>query len=733
MVVLYGPFVHFILTPDKNSATLARVKSDITSFDDAIKAHDEAVAACGPAVWIGSEPTFTNRFSESPEWLSEALGEKKQAYARRILERLREQHPDALVLRTLGRQYAEEQRPRWSLGLYQRHDGASLSQAVPPDPLTGACTCDAERMQVFWRELVAALEQQGWPAAGFKTDGELGLRVLFRLDGRRPEADPQRDSRLARPSLHEHPIPLTGAVDKLAREGSYLVALGCAPVDEQDRRLPCLELPAFADVASFQRFVQLVGAAAKQAGLSALVWRGFPPPVDASVAWTTLTPDPAVLEINSAPATNTGQFLSMSRLLYGMAQAEGLWPYRLQYNGGLSDSGGGGQFTLGGPSPETSPFFVNPQLLPRLIRYLNHHPALSYWFAPSYLGSHSQSPRPDENVRESFSELAVALHQFDIRKHPDPEFIWRSLSPFLVDTSGNSHRSELNIEKLWNPYLPGRGCLGLVEFRAFRMPRDPQRAAAIAALLRAIVAMLSKRDVTPGLIEWGSQLHDRFALPFHLRLDLEAVFTDLAQAGLGLGEPITQRLLADSGRHIGQLEFDGCRLEVNQAFEFWPLLGDAASQEGGSSRLVDASTSRLQLSLRLMDGEVGDLADWRLAVGTYRIPLRQEQDRAGTVGVMGLRYRSFVPWIGLHPGLEAQGPIVLSLVSPKSAQALRITLHEWQPQALPYDGLPESLEEAERRRVERFEVERISLDELAETQLPPNAAVSDYCLDLRRV
>ncbi len=392
----------------------------MTPFDEAIKAHDEAVAACGPTIWIGAEPTFTDRFSESPEWLSEALGATKQAYACRILQRLREQHPGALVLRTLGRQYAEEKRPRWSLGLYQRRDGESLSQAVPPDPLTDAGECDAARMQAFWRKLVVALEQQGWPATGFQTDGELNLRVLFRLDGPRPEADPLRDPRLARPSLHEHPIPLTGAVDKLARQGSYLVALGCAPLDARDRQLPCLELPAFADVTSFQRFVQLAGAAAKQAGLSALVWRGFPPPVDATVAWTTLTPDPAVLEINAAPAANAEQFLSMSRMLYDTAQAEGLWPYRLQYNGCLSDSGGGGQFTLGGPSPATSPFFINPQLLPRLIRYLNHHPALSYWFAPSYLGSHSQSPRPDENVRESFSELAVTLHQLDSRESPEP-------------------------------------------------------------------------------------------------------------------------------------------------------------------------------------------------------------------------------------------------------------------------------------------------------------------------
>jgi uncharacterized protein (DUF2126 family) len=709
------------------------VKSGSDQFEAAIQAHDEAVAACGLRIWIGAEPTFTERFSEAPEWLSEALGQNKEAFAYRLLERLRRQYPDALVLRTLGRQYAEEPRPRWSLGLYRRRDGVSLSGSVPPDPLTGTCDCDHQQMRRFRDALLSALQRQGWPACQFETEAKLRLRLVFRQDGRKPPADPQQDERLARPSLHAHPIPLSGAVDDLAMQGDYLVAMDCAAVDGQGHALPCLELPAFTEVASFQRFVELVATAAGESGLPALVWRGFPPPVDAKVAWTTLTPDPAVLEINAAPAVDAGEFLRMSQLLYDSAAADGLWPFRLQYHGGLSDSGGGGQFTLGGPSPETSPFFLEPQLLPRLIRYLNQHPALSYWFAPTYLGSHSQSPRPDENVRESFNELAVALDQLKRRSDPEPEFIWRSLSPFLVDTSGNAHRSELNIEKLWNPYLPGRGCLGLVEFRAFRMPQDAQRAAAIAVLLRAIVAMLSRHDVVPDLVDWGRRLHDRFALPFYLHEDLAQVFTDLARAGLALGEPIIHRLLGDAGRHLGDVAFAGGMLEIDQAIEFWPLLGDAASQERGSSRLVDASTNRLQLCLRLPTDPAGTLDGWQLLVGPYRVPLREERRSDRLHGVMGLRYRSFVPWIGLHPGLQAQVPLVLTLLAPASDQALRITLHEWQPAGLPYDGLPETLAEAERRRLERFVVEQIPLAEVPPVQQPPSEALSDYCLDLRRV
>jgi uncharacterized protein (DUF2126 family) len=715
------------------SETLADMANHVSDFEAALQAHDAALQASALEVWIGSEPTFTRRLSEAPEWLNEALGETKQDFAMRIVRTLRERYPSALVLRTIGRQYRDEARPRWNVGLYRRRDGAALARFLPTDPLADEVSFEPAQIDQFWRNLVTLIERSAWHVSAFETQGDMGLRVLFRIDGNRPEAIPQQDPRSARPSLHDHAIPLSGAVDDLADEGCYLAAIGQTRLPPHDMPLPCIELPAFPDVSSFMMFVGLVSEAAATSGLHQLVWRGFPPPVDDTVEWTTLTPDPAVVEINAAPSDNVTHFLEASRSLYDLAETVGLSAYRLHYNGDLSDSGGGGQFTLGGPRPERSPFFTQPQLLARLIRYLARHPALSYWFAPAYVGSFSQSPRPDENVRESFGELAVALQQLTNTHNPQPEFIWRSLSPFLVDTSGNAHRSELNIEKLWNPYLPLRGCLGLVECRAFRMPADAETAASIAALLRAITAMLSLEDVVPDLSHWGSELHDRYALPFYLRQDLTQVLADLVEAGFGLGEPIVHRLLDDAHRHIGHTEIDGCRIDVERAVEFWPLLGDAASQEGGSSRLVDASTSRVQLSLRPVGPDPANLDGWQLLVGCYRIPLRETQNDLGALRIMGLRYRSFVPWIGLHPGIGKQSPVVLTLVPPAGrAQGVRITLHEWQPQAAPYDGLPLTLEEAERRRNERFVVEPVSIDAIPEALPPPSEALTDFCLDLRR-
>lgn len=711
---------------------LASMPKHVSAFDAAVREHDQALANAGMNIWIGAEPTFTLRTSESPEWLNEALGETKQTYACRILKRLHRQYPGSLVLRTIGRQYRHEDRPRWSLGLYRRRDGTALADSLPADPLDTSASCQERRIEEFWHNLAVVLDEHGWFGTGFETKHNLPLRVAFRLDGMKLQADPDQDPRLARPSLHEHAIPLEGAVDELACEGVYLLSAGCLALPGGES-VPCIELPAMPDVDHFLELIQLVSKAADMGGLMHLLWQGYPPPVDRTVAWTTLTPDPAVVEINAAPAADVRTFLDANRVLYEAAESEDLSAYRLHYNGDLSESGGGGQFTLGGPAPEQSPFFKHPQLLPRMIRYFIRHPALSYWFAPSYVGSFSQSPRPDENVRESFSELSVALQHLSYTSMAQPEHIWGSLSPFLVDTSGNAHRSELNIEKLWNPYLPGRGCLGLVECRAFRMPPDAEHAASIAALLRAISAMLIQEDTVPELANWGRELHDRFALPFYLCRDLEVVLADLAAAGFGLGKPIEKHLLDNRPQHIGHTEIAGVRLEVDHAIEFWPLLGDAASQEGGSSRLVDASTTRIQLSLRASGDDAGGLKDWQLCANGYRLPLRTEQDENGTVGIGGLRYRSFEPWIGLHPGIGKQSPVVLALIPPQgNNDALRITLHEWQPQSQAYEGLPTNHEEAARRRKERFVVEQLPVDSIPPIKEPPSEALTEYCLDLRR-
>lgn len=714
------------------------MKTTDPAFDQAIRSHDELIKRRNLTIWIGAEPTFTDRTSEAPEWLYNALGSHKETRARRMLNQVLEQTPGAVILRTLGRQYSNEGQPRWSLGLYQRRDAQAIWFG-PPDPLlSNAPTLRPGQLEDFWEQLALQLSTYGWPALLFATNTYPNLRIVFRRDRLPLLANPERDPRLARPSPYGQPIPCQGPRDELAEQGTFLLGIGWPDPDLglEAVTAPCLELPACPEVEMFQQLLAVIGAAANTVGLPGLILTGFPPPVDASVAWTTLTPDPAVVETNMAPATDVASFLNETRTWFAAAAAADLAPYRLHYNGQLTDSGGGGQLTLGGPNPDRSPFLSHPHLLPALLSYFNRHPALSFYFAGDFVGSSSQAPRPDERTADIFDELALTLALLKRQHNPTPELLWQSLSPFLTDPAGNPHRTEINIEKLWNPYLPGRGQLGLVEFRAFRMPPTPERLATLAALLRAITAMLIQAPNYPEPICWGRELHDRFALPHYLRADLWEVLDELARTGLGLGQPLITELLNDDYHALAEATFGGCRLTIRRGVEFWPLLGDALAQEHGHSRLVDASSARLEISLR-PDPVAGqpkqNMADWQLTVNGYRLPLRQEVEIDEETWLYGLRYRRFKPWTGLHPTLEAQGPIKLVLSHPHQSGALRMILHEWRPEGGGYDGLPHDLEEAASRRAERFVTVRLETVPTIPPQEPPPAALTPYAFDLRRL
>ena len=707
------------------------VRPTDTGIDAECRTHDTNVARAGIGLWVGAEPTFTLRGSEAPEWLSEALGGDKQGYALRLMAALTQRHPGSVVLRTVGRQYDRELVPRWSVGLLEKRDGGNVWTG-PTDPLAEPVnSATPEQLNDLWQKLQRRFADLGWSCELFSVPEALDRRLLVCPDAAiGPIATD--DERVARPSVHAQKTPHEGLADPLASEGLFLIAIGALEL-VPGIDTACVELPAFGKVADFLPLLAAVGEVAREVGLREMVLQGFAPPIDETLAWTTVTPDPAVIEINQAPQPDVAGFLASMRELFEVAQSQGLSPYRLQYNGVVSDSGGGGQCTLGGRSATESPFLSAPTLLPRLVRYFNHHPALSYLFAPDSIGPASQSPRPDEGIRDAFRELAVAMEQLASEPQPDAAFLWASLAPFLADVSGNVHRSELNIEKLWNPNLPDRGCLGLVEFRAFRMPHSPERAAAIAALIRAIVAMLAGADPTPRLRDWGDALHDQYALPFFLKQDLCAVLDDLAVHDLHLGEDLRSELLHDPCRSRWQAVHGGCELALESAIEFWPLVGDVASQEADGSRLVDSSTMRLQVSLRMLDAEGPALDGWTLQIGGYELPLCDAQDKQGKVRLVGLRYRDFAPWRGLHPRIRPYGPLAFTLDHPALDEAMQATLHGWSPDGMAYSGLPTDLDVAAVRRAERLVIGRVPRPDVRSAKTPPPESVAGYTFDLRRL
>lgn len=699
------------------------------AFDVAVRDHDVRIAAAGLTIWVGSEPTFTDRHAQSPEWLSSALGGEKEHRAEAVLGSLCRRFPGSVVVRSVGRQYPGEDRPRWNFGLYRRRDAAAIWPG-PPDPVVAESEpANSMSLDAWAAALTAALEAGGFPVAAVATEATHERRLLMRASAEVPLPDAE-DACLIHPSVHDRATPPSGLCDALAETGAYLFILTLPGSD--DTPAARIDLPLFDSVPMFLSVLQSVGQAAHACRLPSLILAGYPPPVDDTVEWATVTPDPAVIEINSAPSIDAAHFLQTSRDIYAAADEQGLAPYRLYFNGAVADSGGAGQITLGGPSPETSPFLQEPQLLPRLVRFFNRHPALSYLYSHDFVGSTGQSVRADERGTDAFDEMNLALALLAREHDLTPGLLWHSLASFLCDASGNSHRAEMNIEKLWNPFLAGRGRLGLVEFRALRMQHTPERATALVCLLRGITAMLAGGRYTLPLMDWGRELHARFALPFYLEQDLDAVLKTLASAGLELGEPIQAVLHREEFRLWGQVDLPGCTLEVRRALEFWPLLGDAASPEqGGSSRLVDASTARVELRLRPTAGHAADWHDWQLVVEGVDLPMRLERDARGPLKVYGLRYRSFVPGWGLHPGLGAQSPVQLLLRHPDHATDHVVTLHEWRTDGEAYDGPPVDLADARQRRADRIVLDVLPRDPALARRTPIAHGLTPFCLDLR--
>ncbi|QEG02126.1 hypothetical protein Mal15_62090 [Stieleria maiorica] len=693
----------------------------------ALADHDRRVTRAGLSIWVGAEPTYTDRFSEAPEWLFDALGDDKQDRALKMLARLERHHKGAAILRSVGRQYGGEPHPRWCVGIYSRRDGLRVWPG-PPDPAVAAvATTTAEESNAtkvpatLSATLSRVLRSIGLSAATAQTP--LQDRVVFRTDGTPPPVCQGDEPALARASLHSERVEGAELEDELADSGNYLIV--CR---EQDG-IATLEFPKIPDVKLFERLLDAIANVAIELELPSIILCGYPPPVDSTVCWTTITPDPAVIEANMAPVAGTVDLLQHLRQLESAAKQERLAPLRLQYNGVESDSGGGGHITLGGARPSVSPFLATGHLLPGIVRYFNQHPSLSYLHATDSVGPSSQAPRVDESLNHDLSEFALALELLRRVDSPTPETLWSSLAPFLADPSGNSHRAEINIEKLWNPFLGGRGCNGLVEFRAFRMAPSAETTASLAALLRAVVTMLAKHPFEEPLVSWGPELHSRFSLPYFLHRDMKEVLADLQANDQGLGTPLVERLLRDRDLILAQRTLGSAQLEIRKALEFWPLVGDVATQERGGSRLIDSSTSRVEIRLRSNDPSE-TLDDWKVVAGSWSVPLHQSVDEDGPVALVGLRYRTFVPLRGLHPTLGAQSPLVLTVSHPRHGH-WHVSLHEWHPESEPYAGLPATVDDARRRREQRCVIKPIDATSVSSPTQPPRDAISDPVVDLR--
>jgi uncharacterized protein (DUF2126 family) len=533
-------------------------------------------------------------------------------------------------------------------------------------------------------------------------DSPAGYRLpLAALPERAPgEIEPEfaRDTFDPRDDLHD--AHARSEKKRHARAGGaavHEVVRTALCVEARDGRLNVF-VPPVTHIEDFLNLVAAIEHSAEALGHAVRI-EGYPPPHDPRVRTLAVTPDPGVIEVNIHPASSWDELAANTTALYEETRAARLGAEKFMLDGRHTGTGGGNHVTLGGPTPAESPFLRRPDLLRSLITYWQNHPALSYLFAGLFVGPTSQAPRVDEARDDNLYELEIAFQQMASHLAPgtDADAPWlvdRLLRHLLVDLSGNTHRAEFSIDKLYSPDGPN-GRLGLVELRAFEMPPHAQMSLAQALLVRALVARFWKEPYRGRLVHWGTQLHDRWMLPHFVREDIHDVAIDLRAAGYAFKDEWFAPFLEFRFPRYGAVTYAGVTLELRQAIEPWHVLGEEITGTG-TARYVDSSVERLQVKVSGMTGERHVVTcNGRVA------PLAP----TGVHGefVAGVRYKAWNPPSALHPTIDVHTPLVFDVVDTWSGRAMGgCTYHVAHPGGRNYATFPVNANEAEARRFARF-------------------------------